>query len=215
MSQEQQQDFWAQFEGNVDGSAEATNVESLGFESINGGSLVPMLCSEATFTDNQSAIDHAEQNGYEAPKYEKFYNFKWTVIGGDYEKRVIFQKVRPWKFDAKGNPDQKAATRQANMLRRIMMLTECPIPTSVPQTSDLAACLSKPVVGGIALWENKNARTGTWSNGNWVSSIDPITADFEPVTGKVVPKHDGQVDDVDGSGSTGSNNAGTGDKPGW
>lgn len=214
MSQEQQQDFWGQFEGNVDGSAEATNVESLGFDSINGGSLVPMLCSEATFTDNQSAIDHATQNGYAAPTYEKFYNFKWTVIGGDYEKRVIFQKVRPWKFDIKGQPDQKARTRQANMLRRIMMLTDCPIPTSVPQTSDLAPCLNKPVVGGIALWENKNPRTGEWSNGNWVSSIDPIGADFEPVTGKVVPKHDGQVDDVDGSSST-VNNSGTGDKPGW
>lgn len=215
MSQEQQQDFWSQFEGNVDGSAESANVESMGFDSIPGGTLAPMQATEITLTDNQSAIDHAAQNGYAAPTFEKFYNVKWLLIGGDFEKRVMFQKIRPWKFDNKGNPDQKARTRQANVLRRLMMLTDCPIPTTVPQTSDLAPCLNKPIVGGIALWENKNERTGEWTNGNWISSLDPISSDFEPVTGKVEPKHDGQVDDVDQTSSAASGQASGGDKPNW
>lgn len=212
-----QGDFWSQFEGNVDGSAEQANVENVGFDSIPGGTHAPAVATELKLTDNQSAIDHANENGYEAPTYEKFFNVKWAIVGGDFDKRIIFQKIRPWKFDNKGNPDAKARTRQANMLRRLMLLTNCPANfAGAPTDSDLAPCLNKPVAIGIALWENKNERTGEWSNGNWISQLNPADANFEPVTGKQVAKHDGEVDDVDGTRTgAGASTAAQKDAPKW
>lgn len=184
-----QQDFWGQFEGSVDGSAEAANVEQTGFDSINGGTFAPAMATEIKLTDNQAAIDAAITGGWTAPALEKFYNVKWKIIGGDYKDRIVFQKIRPF------GQDRKKATRQANVLRRLMLLTGCQIGAGAPTEVELAAALNKPLFIGIALWENKNERTGEWSNGNWISHINPAEAGMEPVTGTIVPKHEaGSVD---------------------
>ena len=216
MTEQAQGDFWGQFEGNIDGSAEAANVESTGFDTIPGGTFAPAVVTELTLTDNQSAIDHATQNGYAAPTYEKYYNVKWTLLGGEFEKRIIFQKIRPWKFLPDGKADNKSRTRQANVLRRLMLLTNCPNPThnGAPTDSDLAPCLNKPVAIGIGLWENRNSQ-GEWNSGNWVSQLNPADAEFQPVTGKQLPKHEGQVDDVDQTGSTTKQGATGQDQPNW
>lgn len=202
-----QQDFWSSFEGEVTGSAEAANVESLDFETILGGTKAPALAIEIKTTDNQAQIDHANNNGYPAPILEKFYEVQWKLIGGDFKNRQIRMKIRPWKVfeggDKKGQPDQKARTRQANILRRLMMLTQCPMPQhgGAPSEADLAPCLNKPVAIGIEIWENKN-RDGEWNSGNWINELNPADGNFKPETGTKKPKHvQGEKDPAHESGS--------------
>lgn len=157
------------FDGKkVDGSAEQSNVQANDF--IPGGT---------------RAIANIEEFKWNEFQGKRTIRIRWKLIDGDFKGRVTFQKIdlEPLKD---GKPDEKKAFRQANVLKRLFMLTGATIPDNEPTDADFAQMVGSMAGIAIEVWASIG-RDGQPASGNWISEIHP-TQGFECVTGNKEPK---------------------------
>jgi hypothetical protein len=113
-------------------------------------------------TQLRGLIESAEIGEYEDQKY---INIKWRVLGGEYDKRIIFQKVRVFENDEKKR-DKALAMLAAidlncggNLNKKVQ---------SVDELDDiiLMSCLAnKQMYIKVAVWEMGEKK------GNWVKEV--------------------------------------------
>lgn len=115
---------------------------------------------------------------------EKYYEFTWKLMAGEYKSCEVTQKIKCFT----GEPAQRA--RALNMLKLLMDLCGY----KPPHANELAAHEMIPMQGkvlGIKVreWQiEKNDGSG-FLEGNFVSEVHPITDDFITQTGiKLKPK---------------------------
>lgn len=94
-------------------------------------------------------------------------SLRWDVVGKDYTKRVIFQKLRV--CDA----DTKKRDRALMMLMAIDANTGSNLSklSSEPTDADLQKMLNRKMAIKVDVWSMKDSQTGEVKEGNWVQMV--------------------------------------------
>lgn len=149
--------FWQSQSGApIDGTAEHSHVST--FKIIPANTVAPV------------SIKGVELKSYNG---EEFYQATYKIIDGDFKGYEVRHKIKC--FDS----DLKKRDREVNMLLRLFTVCEKKPPhDKAPEGDDFLPL--KGCMLGIKIQE--------WfmdgKEGNWVSEIHPLSAEFKPVTGK-------------------------------
>jgi len=152
--------FWSLSDGSTPkGDAESSHVGS--FAQIPDGTQAPAIIKDFI-------LDQTDKGSW--------YKISWQIVEGDFKGRVVFQKIKCFE------PKKETADRALNMLKRIYDLTQHkPTHGDAPSTSDLMPMKGKVLGIKISEWSMSQA-DGSFSQGNYVSEVHPISG-FETVVG--------------------------------
>lgn len=105
------------------------------------------------------------------------FKITWRITDGDFKNRLVFQKIQA--FDEKESKKDKAIEM---MMRVYKLCDHKPTHANTPTNSDLSPMQGKTL--GIKIQEWSMVRSdGTLSEGNWVSEVHKVDAEFQTVTG--------------------------------
>jgi hypothetical protein len=124
----------------------------------------------------KAMIENAEWSSYEGSDY---INIKWSVLGGDYNNRKLFQKIRVQ------DDDPKKAEKALRMLAAIDANAGGKLVASGLEPDDFAltSCLcNKAMMLQLATW----AMNG--KEGNWVKSVSASSGNKAPTPAPAATK---------------------------
>jgi hypothetical protein len=134
-----------------------------------------------------SAIEEAKWDDYEGDSY---ISLKWRVLKGEYQNRVLFQKLYV-QGDSKAKDSMAKADKAKRMLAAIDAnaggkLLKLNI---VPEDTDLmSALVGKMMAIKVQVWSFKDETSGETKSGNWISAVAPKGAGSAPVKSAPVKK---------------------------
>lgn len=112
-------------------------------------------------TQANAIIEEAKFDEYEGDRY---INLKWRIIGGEFNNRVVFQKVKVFDMDAKKRDKARMmlAAIDTNAGGKLMGLGR------EPSDMELSMCLMNvPICVTFGKWDMNGKQ------GNWVKSVAP------------------------------------------
>lgn len=119
-----------------------------------------------------AAIEEAKWNDYENDSY---ISLKWRVLKGEYQNRVIFQKLY-----VQGDTKAKDSIAKADKAKRMLAAIDANAGgkllklTGVPEDSDLmSALVGKMMAIKVQVWAIEDKKTGETKKGNWISAVAP------------------------------------------
>ncbi len=145
------------------------------FES--GGGDVPPIPKN---TGLLAAIEEAKWDDYENDEY---ISLKWRVLKGEYQNRVLFQKLYV-SGDSKAKDSMAKADKAKRMLAAIdanaggKLLTMQGKPEDVDLMSSL---VGKMMAIKVQVWSFKDETSGETKTGNWISAVAPKGGASAPV----------------------------------
>lgn len=155
-----------------DNTSAAQNVTGA-FET-GGGDMEPIPAN----TQLNAMIEEASWDEYEGNRHIKL---KWRVLGGEYAKRVIFQKIHVF-----GNPTAKDVKANADRAKRMLAAIDANAGGQLmqvqaePSDMDLARCLAnKMMTIMVQVWKIES--NGEEKTGNWVGAVAPRGQGEAPV----------------------------------
>lgn len=112
--------------------------------------------------DNTSSLACIEQAEWKEWEGERYINIKWRLLGGDFENRVVFQKIKVFDVEKGDRAKQMLAAIDANAGGKLFTLEQ------EPQDSDFQQHLTNKMMNIlIGLWEING------NSGNWVKAVSP------------------------------------------
>lgn len=119
-----------------------------------------------------AAIEEAKWDDYEEDSY---ISLKWRVLKGEYQNRVIFQKLY-----VQGDSKAKDSMAKADKAKRMLAAIDANAGgkllklTGVPEDTDLmAALVGKMMAIKVQVWAVEDKQTGETKKGNWISAVAP------------------------------------------
>lgn len=159
--------FW-----NLSDNSSATQNATGAFET-GGGEMEPIPAN----TQLNAMIEEASWDEYEGNRHIKL---KWRVLGGEYDKRVIFHKIHVF-----GNPTAKDVKANADKAKRMLAAIDANAGGQLmqvqaePSDMDLARCLAnKMMTIMVQVWSIES--NGEKKTGNWVSAVSPRSQGSAP-----------------------------------
>ena len=162
--------FFSEVTAPVDGSFDAQ--ESFEeFQTIPEGTILTAMITAAEWkTATKFGTDEEET----------FINLQWQVVDGEFQNRVLFQKVRAIDVDAAKRMKalQMLAAIDANAGGKIM--------AQGVQPDDMMLAVSLcnvPMLITASVWEGSkiDEKTGKKAEGNWVSAVSKLTTSAQPM----------------------------------
>ena len=97
----------------------------------------------------------------------RYISLRWDVVGKEYTKRVIFQKIKV------EDPNPTKRDRQIMMLMAIDANSGGHLQklNSAPTDTDLANLCHKKMGIQVAVWKMKSSETGEDMEGNWIKFV--------------------------------------------
>lgn len=152
--------FW-KLSDNTSATQNATGAFETG-----GGEMEPIPAN----TQLNAMIEEASWDEYEGNRHIKL---KWRILGGEHDKRVIFQKVH-----VLGNPTAKDVKASSDKAKRMLAAIDANAGGQLmqlhgePSDINLARCLANKMMTIIVqVW--KFDVDGEEKTGNWVSAVAP------------------------------------------
>lgn len=171
--------FW-KLSDNTSATQNATGAFDTG-----GGEMGPIPAN----TQLNAMIEEAYWDEHEGGRHIEL---KWRVLGGGYDRRVIFQKIYIF-----GNPAAKDVKASADKAKRMLAAIDANAGGQLmqiqgePSDIDLARCLANKMMTIIVqVW--KFEVDGEEKTGNWVSAVAPRSKSEAPAPAQAVTG----VDDV-------------------
>jgi hypothetical protein len=140
-----------------------------------------------------SAVEEAKWDDYENDDY---ISLKWRVLKGEYQNRVIFQKLY-----VNGDSKAKDSMAKADKAKRMLAAIDANAGgkllklTGAPEDTDLmSALVGKMMAIKVQVWAIKQD-DGSTKKGNWISAVAPKGAGSAPVKAAAPAKPDYDDDD--------------------
>ena len=112
----------------------------------------------------KAMVSEAKWDEYQGDRY---ISLTWTVVDGEYKKRLIFQKIRV------NDKDPKKADRQKRLFAAIATNAggELFNVQGEPSDYDLARCLSNKIMCiRVQVWKMEDTQ-GNVKSGNWIDAV--------------------------------------------
>jgi hypothetical protein len=139
------------------------NIETTGNFDMGGGDFEPI----PNGTKCKAMIESAEWSEYEG---ERYINIRWSVVGGEYNERKIFQKIRA------ADDEEKKRVKALTMLAAIDANAGGKIAASGKEPDDfmlMSALTNKMMFIELATWKMNG------KEGNWVKAVSSSKVEKE------------------------------------
>jgi hypothetical protein len=153
--------FWDTKNGTpVDGSVK--HAFGSGFAPIPDGTTAPAIITK---------FELKEFDNHETGRPDRCYQITWRLIGGEFSKRQVWQKIYAF------SPDAEKHAKALNMMKRIFVLANFEMSHDMaPTTEDLYPLINKQMGIKIGFYKEKNS----------VREVHALDNNFEIATGKPI-----------------------------
>ena len=145
---------------------------------------------------NTGLLAAIEEAGWKDYENDSYINLKWRVLKGEYQNRVLFQKLY-----VQGDSKAKDSMAKADKAKRMLAAIDANAGgkllklNKIPEDTDLmAALVGKIMAIKVQVWSIKDQQTGETKTGNWISAVAPKSGQSAPEPVKA-PKQSYDEDD--------------------